>query len=126
MEVFKEYVSGINDHQHRERVEGVLRWVAESFPDLDMRIAWNQPMFTHHGTFIIGFSTAKKHLAVAPESKAIVRFSGEIVGAGYDHTKELIRIPWGSPVDFALLGSIIEYNIADKKDCKTFWRRAED
>ncbi|MCQ4950818.1 hypothetical protein NE646_14380, partial [Bittarella massiliensis] len=41
------------------------------FPDLTPKIAWNQPMFTDHGTFIIGFSAAKAHLAVAPERAGI-------------------------------------------------------
>ena len=49
-------------------------------------------MFTDHGTFIIGFSIAKNHLAVAPESAGINHFSDEIVQAGYDHTKQLVRI----------------------------------
>lgn len=32
----------------------VLDWVAEHYPELELRIAWNQPLFTHHGTYIIG------------------------------------------------------------------------
>lgn len=42
-------------------------------------------MFTDHDTFIIGFSAAKHHMAVAPEKAGIVRFSKENVQAGYDH-----------------------------------------
>lgn len=79
-------------------------------------------MFTDHGTFIIGFSVAKHHLAVAPERAGIVRFSDEIVRAGYEHSKKLLRIRWGQPVDYALLERIIAFNIADKADCTSFWR----
>ncbi len=125
MNTFKEYLSAIGDDKHRERVKEVLDWVFESYPELGRKIAWNQPMFTDHGTFIIGFSTSKRHLAVAPESKTIALFSSEIMQAGYDHSKELVRIPWSSPVDFQLIGRMIEFNIADKRDCKTFWRRPE-
>ena len=123
MEVFAEYLARIDDAGQRARVEEILGWVAKRFPDLVPRIAWNQPMFTDHGTFIIGFSVAKKHLAVAPERAGIDRFSDEIVQAGYSHSKELVRIPWDKPVDYALLEKIIEFNIADKADCKTFWRK---
>jgi uncharacterized protein len=70
-------------------------------------------MFTDHGTFIIGFSITKNHLAVAPESAGINHFSDEIVQAGYDHTKQLVRIPWNIPVDFSLLEKMIEFNILD-------------
>ncbi|MBM7657706.1 uncharacterized protein YdhG (YjbR/CyaY superfamily) [Sporolactobacillus spathodeae] len=100
-----------------------MNWVTEKFPSLEPRIAWNQPMFTDHGTFIIGFSVAKHHLAIGPERAGIVRFSDEIVQAGYDHTKQLVRIRWDSPVDFSLLEKMIAFNISEKADCSTFWRK---
>ena len=123
MDVFAEYLSGIGNLEHRARTEEVLTWVAERFPNLMPKIAWNQPMFTDHDTFIIGFSIAKQHLAVAPEKVGIDHFSDEIVKAGYGHTKQLVRIPWNDPVDFSLLEKIIEFNILDKADCSTFWRK---
>ena len=123
MEAFVEYLSNINNPKHRKRVEDVLLWITENFPSLETRIAWNQPMFTDHGTFIIGFSIAKQHMAVAPEKVVISRFSDEIVEAGYQHTKEIIRIKWGSPIDFPLLEKMIAFNILDKADCTTFWRK---
>ena len=122
MEVFAEYLEKIENKQHRARTEEVLEWVTKRFPNLIPKIAWNQPMFTDHGTYIIGFSVSKHHLAVAPEKAGINHFSEEIVQAGYDHTKQLVRIQWGSPVDFSLLEKLIEFNILDKVDCSTFWR----
>lgn len=41
---------------------------------------------------------------------------------GVDHTKLLIRMKWTNPVDYGLLKQLIEYNIADKADCTSFWR----
>jgi uncharacterized protein YdhG (YjbR/CyaY superfamily) len=87
------------------------------------KIAWKQPMFTDHGTYIIGFSVAKHHLAVAPELAGITQFSDGIVQAGYDHTKQLVRIKWESPVDYSLLEKMIDFNMLDKADCSTFWRK---
>jgi uncharacterized protein YdhG (YjbR/CyaY superfamily) len=103
-------------------MEEVLAWVFGRFPDLMPKVGWNQPMFTDHGTYIIGFSVSKQHLAVAPEKAGIARFSDDIVKAGYDHTQQLMRIKWGSPVEYSLLEQMIEYNIQDKADCATFWR----
>lgn len=123
MEVFAEFLAHIDNPEHRERTEEVLAWVTKKFPELMPKMAWNQPMFTDHGTFIIGFSIAKHHLAVAPERVVIQHFSDEIVQAGYDHTKELVRIRWEKPVDFSLLEKMIEFNIMDKADCTTFWRK---
>ncbi|PAE07951.1 iron chaperone [Terribacillus saccharophilus] len=123
MEAFADYLAKIDNPQHRERTEEVLKWVAEKFPNLEPKIAWNQPMFTDHGTYIIGFSIAKQHLAVAPEKAGIDYFSDDIVQAGYDHTKQLVRINWDGPVDYSLLERMIEFNITDKADCTTFWRK---
>ena len=123
MKVFAEYLANIDNPQHRDRTEEVLSWVTRKFTNLEPKIAWKQPMFTDHGTFIIGFSVAKHHLAVAPEIEAINHFSDEIIQAGYNHTKQLVRIQWDSPVDFSLLEKIIEFNILDKAVCSTFWRK---
>lgn len=122
MEIFAEYLASIENPKHRARTEKVLDWVTKKFPKLKPEIKWNHPMFTDHGTYIIGFSVAKFHLAVAPERAGILYFSDEILQAGYDYSKELVRIKWDSPVDFSLLMKIIEFNILDKADCATFWR----
>ncbi len=36
-----------------------------------------------------------------------------------------MRIKWDMDVDYQLLKDIIDYNIEDKKDCQTFWRKKE-
>ncbi|PTL37375.1 iron chaperone [Alkalicoccus saliphilus] len=123
METIDEYLMKIDNPDHRSRVREVLDWTEKAFPELEAKIAWNQPVFTHHGTFIIGYSTSKKHLAAAPEQAGIDQFAGEITEAGYYYTKQLIRMPWEMPVDFSLLKEIIRFNMEDKKDCNTFWRK---
>lgn len=123
--VFEQYLAQIANLQNRERTQEVLRWVAEKFPQLAPRVAWNQPMFTDHGTFILGFSVSIKHLAVSPEREGVVRFFDEIQRSGYESSNSmmLFRIGWNRPVDYALLERIIAFNIAEKADCSTFWRK---
>ncbi len=123
MKVFHEYLTSIDNLQQRTRIEGVFTWIITNFPNLHPKIAWNQPMFTDHGTYIIGFSIAKQHLAVAPERAGILYFSDEIIKSGYEHTNQLFKIRWDNPVDYELLKKIISYNIVQKKDSITFWRR---
>lgn len=123
MTVFADYLARMADPSQRARTKQILDWVSEQFPSLDCKIAWNQPIFTDHGSFIIGFSTARHHLAVAPEAASIAHFARQIDAAAYEHTKLLIRISWGVEVDFSLLKNIIDFNIADKADCATFWRK---
>lgn len=122
MDDFVDFLERIDHPEHRERTEEVLSWVAENYPNLVPVMKWNQPMFTDHDTYIIGFSVSKQHLAVAPERTTMERFAADIEQAGYAHTKELVRIRWNQPVDFSLLQSMIEFNVEDKADCTTFWR----
>lgn len=117
-----DYLNGIPNPENRARMREVLAWVMAAFPMLAPRVAWNQPMFTHHGTFIIGLSASKHHFAIAPERAGMKRFSDDIAQAGYRQTQQLIQIRWEQPVDTALLNRIIAFNIADKADCRTFWR----
>lgn len=123
MEIFSAYLAQIDNAEQRARTEEVLGWVSGAFPDLVPRIAWNQPMFTDHGTFIIGFSASKQHLAVSPEREGMVRFTDDIAKTGYGQSKMLFRIKWSEPVNYALLESIIRFNLMDKAECKTFWRQ---
>jgi uncharacterized protein len=122
VEEFAEYLAKIDNPVHRAATEEVLAWVIQEFPQLTPKIAWNQPMFTDHGTYIIGFSVSKAHIAVAPEKAGMDHFADAIKQAGLDHTKLLVRMKWTSPVDYTILRQMIEYNIADKADCTTFWR----
>lgn len=123
MEVFAPFIARIEHPQHRERMETVLNWVAEQYPQLVPKIAWNQPMFTDHETFIIGFSVAKQHFAAAPERATMIHFADQITQAGVDHTDQLIRFKWDKPVNYELLARMIDYNIEDKANCTTFWRK---
>lgn len=123
MKVFDAFFAAIDNVDHRQKIEEVFSWVHKTFPSLVPKIAWNQPMFTDHGTFIIGFSVAKHHFAVSPDVTAMKLFSEDIAKAGYTQTINLLRIKWEMAVDYALLEKIIQFNIDDKKECETFWKK---
>jgi len=123
MEVFAKYLEGIDNPDNRTRTEEVLTWITNKFPQLESHIKWNTPMFSDHGTFIIGISIAKHHMSISPEEEGITHFADEITQAGYSATKGLFRIPWNEPVNYNLLEKMIEFNIQDKAEYTTFWRK---
>lgn len=122
MKDFKEYLESIEEISYRDRMEEVLKWISETYPELETRIAWNQPMFTHHGTYIIGFSHSKNHIAMSPETKSIQEFKSAIEGMGLSHTDNIIRIKWEDPTPYELMRTLIDYNIKDKEGYTKFWR----
>ena len=118
---FDDYLQRIADEKPRERMRNLLLHVQRTFPELKPVIKWNQPMFTDHGTFIIGFSIAKKHIALAPEYVALEAFRDDFLASGYKLTKMLVQIPHTNYVDEALIDLVIAFNINYKKDRDGFW-----
>ena len=120
-----EFLATIPNDDNRARIVEVLDWVAQHYPELELRIAWNQAMFIHHGTYIIGFSAASKHMAVAPERATMIRFEPVMRERGTDFEKRVARQPWDKPFDYELLDAFIQYQLAEKQDVTSFWRPKE-
>ncbi|MFD1464945.1 iron chaperone [Lapidilactobacillus mulanensis] len=117
----KEFLDAIPDVEHAAKLAGLIDWTLTEFPNLKLRMAWNQPMLTDHGTFIISYSVAKPHIAVAVEDKALTKFLPAINATGYKNTKKLFQIPWTAEIDYDLLRKLVQFNIDDKQDVETFW-----
>lgn len=124
MSNFSEFLMSINDDDKRARLVSILNFVKETFPQLQEEVKWNQPMFSHHGTYIIAFSVSKEHIAVTPETAAIRTFEKDIQKAGYSYSTMIFRIKWTDDVDFDLLRTLVAFNMEDKKDMTSFWRKA--
>lgn len=116
------FLSNIQKPVHRAKLEEILMWIEHRYPELKPEFKWNQPMFTHHGTFIIAFSVSSNHLAIAPERKGILQFEDEFKQKKKKYSKMLLIYPFDQPFDFDLLAKIIDYNIADKANINSFWR----
>ena len=117
-----EFLATIPDDDNRERMVEMLDWVAQHYPELELCIAWNQPMFTHHGTYIIGFSAASKHMAMVPERATMIRFEQVMREHGTDFGTMLARQPWNKPFDYHLLDAFIQHQLTEKQDITSFWR----
>jgi len=112
----------IDSEANRDKLKKVFDWIIQTFPNLEYKFGWNQPMFINEGTFIIAFSVAKKHFSIAPEKVAIDKFKKEFIEAGHETTDSIFRIKWDDEVDFDLLKKLIEFNITDKQGHPKFWR----
>ena len=111
--ILAEFLRAIPNEDNRARMVQVLNWVAQHYPELELRIASNQPIFTHHGTYIIGFSAASKHMTVAPERATRIRFEQVMHERGTDFGIMLTRHPWNKPFDYELLDAFIQYQLAE-------------
>ena len=122
MEVFEEYLAKIENEAHRFRMREVLAWVKDTFRRWQRKSPGTNRCLP----------TADVYHWVQRRQGAFRRLAGgagnggvcdDIAKSGYNQTSNLFRIQWDEPVDFPLLERIIRYNIEDKKDCTTFWRK---
>ncbi|KRO15618.1 hypothetical protein IV56_GL002389 [Lacticaseibacillus saniviri JCM 17471 = DSM 24301] len=87
-----EFMTSIDDPAHVQKLAALIQWALDRFPTLLLRIAWNQPMLTDHGTFIIGFSAATNHISIAVEDKTLDLYRDTITQAGYKSSKRLFQM----------------------------------
>lgn len=120
--VFEDYINTIENIENRERFTEVLQFIIKEFPELETVIKWNQPMFLHHGTYIIAFNVTKKHINIAPEKATMIHFDELIKSKDVNQTMMFVQMKWNRPIDYELIRELIEYNIIEKKDTDTFWR----
>ena len=85
LETLADYLAQAKAPQRHVRMAEVLEWAERTFSGLELRVAWNQPVFTDHGTFIVGISVSAGHLAVSPGRAW--SFFREIARGGYAGAK---------------------------------------
>ncbi|WP_333636990.1 iron chaperone [Ligilactobacillus animalis] len=121
MEQILEYIQRIDDPDNRLIFGDFINWLMTDFPELKPEYKWNQPMFTHHGTFIIGFSVAMKHFTVAPEMRTFEHFLPQIKDLKLKHGKKTFQLQFGQNIPYDLLRALINYTLADKQNVTSFW-----
>lgn len=121
-QVFKDFLQKIDVIEQRDKVEHLLFWILDEFSELEPVIKWNQPMVTHHGTYIFGLSISKQHIAISPEVATIKQFSDAIEKTGYSHTDNIIRIKWHEAIDYDLIKNMIDFQMTEKAGFDRFWR----
>ncbi|MGT2929684.1 iron chaperone [Streptococcus dentasini] len=121
-QVFEEFLHKIDVVEQRDRVENLLYWILDEFPELEPVIKWNQPMVTHNGTYIFGLSVNKQSIAISPEAATIKHFLNDIEKIGYSHTDNIIRIKWNESIDYDLIKNMIVFQMEEKSGFDRFWR----
>ncbi len=123
MHKFEPFFNKLTNINHLGKIQDLFEWIETNFPELEREYKWNTPMYSDHGTFILGVSTAKAHISIAPENQTMAHFKDKIAEAGYVQTAGLFKVKWDQEIDYELLKEMIEYNIEDKKEVTTFWRK---
>ena len=80
--------------------------LCSDFPDLELVIAWNQPMLKHGKRYVFGASAAANHILIAPWDAAVLeRLAPRL--SSYAVNKKTVRVPADWKVDTALLRDMV-------------------
>ncbi|MDN6639172.1 MAG: DUF1801 domain-containing protein [Tetragenococcus sp.] len=126
MTTLQDYIASIEKDEHKEKFSELMDTIQAKFPQLQLVFKWNEPMYTYNGTFIISFNKTKTHITVSPEVAGIKEFSDKIAACGYEQGKSTFHIKWEEAIHYQLLYEIIQFNLDEKQNYPTFWRKAKN
>jgi len=100
-----EYVAPLTATQ-RGQIETLISIITDRFYDLELVIAYNQPMFTHAGSYVVGLSASTKHVSLNPFSADVVRAFADRFAAAMV-TTHTFKWALDEPIDAALVAAIV-------------------
>lgn len=104
------YFASLDDTKART-IRTILASLLKAFPDLELVIAWNQPMLKHGKSYVFGASAASHHILLAPWDATILASLGSRLD-GYQVNKKTVRVPADWKVDQELLRELVGRQLA--------------
>lgn len=96
----------------RRTARSIFDALTARFPDLDLVVAWNQPMLRTGSDYVFGLSVSKNHFTMNPMSRTPLAETGLDL-SGYRVNKFTVVVPIDWHVDVALLHQIVEFRLAE-------------
>ncbi len=98
--------------QRERTARAIFAALTGEFPDLELVIAWNQPMLKRGTDYVFGLSAATNHLLIASfGGNAIEALGPRLVGL--EANKKTIKVPVDWDLDVALLHTLVRGRLAE-------------
>jgi uncharacterized protein YdhG (YjbR/CyaY superfamily) len=95
-----------------KKVKEIFKAITSKYPELELVVAWNQPMLKLEKDYIFGVSTAKNHILLAPWSKDVLaKFAPKM--KDLDVKKKTIGVPNDWDVDAKLLQAMVKARLSE-------------
>jgi uncharacterized protein len=100
------------DPKQAKTIKAMFKAIADKYPDLELVIAWNQPMLRKGTMYVFGASVSKNHISMAPWSTEVLdKFRPNL--SEYRVTKKTIAVPNDWQVDAKLLQAMVKARLAE-------------
>jgi uncharacterized protein YdhG (YjbR/CyaY superfamily) len=102
------------DPTQAKTIKKMLKAIIDKYPDLELVIAWNQPMLRKGAMYVFGASVSKNHISIAPWSIDVIdRFRPKL--SEYRVTKNTIAVPNDWDIDIKLLHAMTKARLAEER-----------
>lgn len=99
------------DAKQAKTIKAIFKAIQSKFPELELVIAWNQPMLKLDKNYLFGCSTATHHILIAPWNQDVLKkYTPKF--KEYRVNKKTIALPNDWEVDAKLLQSMMKDSIA--------------
>ena len=92
----------------RPLIQQIRETIRAAAPEATEIISWSMPTFWQ-GENLIHFAAFKKHIGLYPGGEATMAFVERL--KGYKTSKGAIQLPFGKPIDFALITDIVKWRL---------------
>ena len=103
----EEFYASLPEDQRRA-ITRLVEFVASTHPELELVLAWNQPMFRLGKKYLVGFMPTKKHINLLTVSDdAVTHFAKEL--EGFRHGTRSVSLPFDWEIDPELIAKLINF-----------------
>jgi uncharacterized protein YdhG (YjbR/CyaY superfamily) len=100
--------------QQAKTIRAIFKAITTKFPQLELVIAWNQPMVKLDKHYIFGASASTKHVLIAPWDQDVLQEFSPKFKEG-NALKKTIQLPNDWDVDAKLIQAVIKASLANLK-----------
>jgi uncharacterized protein YdhG (YjbR/CyaY superfamily) len=100
------------DPTQAKTIKAMIKAITAKYPDLELAIAWNQPMLRKGTMYVFGASVSKNQISIAPWSTDVLdKLRPKLTE--YRVTKKMIAVPNDWDVDVKLLQAMVKARLAE-------------
>jgi uncharacterized protein YdhG (YjbR/CyaY superfamily) len=105
-----------SDTKQAKKLREIFKVITNKYPELELVIAWNQPMLKKGSEYVFGASVSKNHISIAPWGDVL-----KVYGPKFEKledvrvAKKTIAIPNDWKVDAKLIQSMIAARLKEIK-----------
>jgi uncharacterized protein YdhG (YjbR/CyaY superfamily) len=104
-----DYFSKLTPAQ-KNLAKAIFRAIGERYPELELVIAWNQPMLRNEHDYVFGLSCSTHHLTINPFTRLVLDQLAQQL-ANYDVLKYTIRLTLDYEIDKELLWNMVRIRL---------------